>query len=84
MTEEQLRKGNVLAQYLGWAKDKFEKLSQKNGKFEIDIDVSYGSSPEYIYVMDFLSDKDVEQIRKIILDCITKNIKETEEEFANL
>lgn len=84
MTKEQLEQGKALDKYIGWVGERLEKLTQKCGKFDININVSNGSGTEYIDVMSFLSKEDVESVRKLILERITENIENVSRKFAEI
>ena len=84
MTKEQLEQGKALEKYIGWVGERLEKLTQKCGNFDININVSNGSVTEYIDVMSFLSKEDVESFRKLILERITENIENASRRFAEL
>lgn len=84
MTKEQLEQGKALDKYIGWVGERLEKLTQKCGNFYININISNGSKPEYIDVMDFLSKEDVESVRKLILERITENFENASRRFAEL
>ena len=76
--------GNNLEKYLRFVNEKYEKLTKKCGNFDININISNGSKPEYIDVMDFLSKEDVESVRKLILERITENFENASRRFAEL
>lgn len=84
MTKEQLEQGKAIEKYIWWVGERLEKLTQKCGKFGININVSNGSETEYIDVMSFLSKEDVESVRKLILERITENIDNASRKFAEL
>lgn len=84
MTKEQLEQGKALDKYIGWVGERLEKLTQKCGNFDININISNGSKPEYIDVMDFLSNEDVESVRKLILERMTRNIENASRKLSEL
>lgn len=84
MTKEQLEQGKALEKYIMWVNEKLEKLTQKGGKFDVNINVSNGSEPEYVDVMAFLSNEEAENIRKLILESVTRNVKNASRKFAEL
>ena len=84
MTKEQLEQGKALEKSIGWVGERLEKLTQRCGNFDININVSNGSVTEYIDVMSFLSKEDVESFRKLILERITENIENASRRFAEL
>lgn len=84
MTKEQLEQGKALDKYIGWVGERLEKLTQKCGNFDININISNGSKPEYIDVMEFLSNEDVESVRKLILERVTRNLENASRKFAEI
>lgn len=84
MTKEQLEQGKAIEKYIGWVGERLEKLTQKCGNFDININISNGNKPEYIDVMPFLSKEDVESVRKLILERITENVEDANRKFAEI
>lgn len=84
MTKEQLEQGEALEKYIRWVGERLEKLTQKCGNFDININISNGSKPEYIDVMPFISKEDVESVRKLILERITENVEDANRKFAEI
>lgn len=84
MTKEQLEQGKALEKYIGWVSERLEKLTQKCGNFDININISNGSKPEYIDVMPFLSKEDVESVRKLVSERTTENVENASRKFAEI